>query len=106
MLLIISDLQSEEYLEEEYLENAQQYETYLPSIKTAVAYQSDVELDEGTKYRFTKKAGKVIEVRCTTSNGNVVFVEMEEVANRTFANAEPSNNAILFCFSRLRKFHK
>lgn len=73
-------MQSEEYLEEEYLENAQQYEKFLPTIKTAVADQSEVELDEGTKYQFTKKGGKVIEVRCTTSNGNVVFVEMEEVA--------------------------
>lgn len=61
------------------MENAEQYEQWLPSIKSAVADQSEVQLDAGTKYKFTRKAGKLIEVQCMASNGSVVCVEMEEV---------------------------
>lgn len=70
---------SEEYLEEDYEEeSSEQYEHLLPTIKKTVAARTKMQLDEDTKYNITRKPGKVIEVQCTTSDGNVVYVEMED----------------------------
>lgn len=80
--LITDDPQNEEYLEEEFEEDSsEQYEQLLPTIKKTVACRAKLQLDDGTKYKFSRKPGKIIEVQCTTSDGNVVYVEMED--NRT-----------------------
>lgn len=56
----------------------EEYEQLLPVIKKTIASRADLQLSGEIKYKFTKKPGKIIEVQCTTSDGKVVCVEMED----------------------------
>lgn len=74
-----------EYLEEEYNDDnnpldENNFEEILPAIKKTIAAQKQlaINVDRIIKYDIHKKTGKVLEVQCTTDDGNVIYVEMEE----------------------------
>lgn len=73
-----------EYLEDEHNDDnnplEDNYDLILPAIKKTIASQKElaINVDRIVKYDIQKKSGRVIEVQCTTNDGNIIYVEMEE----------------------------
>ena len=55
-----------------------QYEDLLPMIKESISERSDVQIDDDTKYKFTKKPNGLIEVQITMSDNKMLNIEMED----------------------------
>lgn len=95
--------QTTEYLDEEFEDDPENsnYAQLLPTIQKSLASKTGYQLDNDTKYKFTRKPGKIVEVQCTTSSGAVVLVELEDTVpvSRipfTFTSNSPKTQLIHF----------